>query len=59
MGGTWIQLSENPSAMDKYSTAIIAAYLVLDPGVAKNCRPLDDKEYIEILPGITIPKIME
>jgi ADP-ribose pyrophosphatase YjhB (NUDIX family) len=58
-GGTWIPLSKNPSAMDKYATTTIVAYLVLDPEPAENPRPLDDEEDIEIVPGVTIPEIME
>ena len=58
-GGTWIPLTENPSAMDKYALTTIGAFLVLDPEPAKNPKPLDEEEDIEIVSGITIPEILD
>ena len=58
-GGTWIQLSSKPSAMDKYALTHIHAYLVLDAKPAENPKPLDDEEDIEIVPGVTIDQIKE
>lgn len=57
-GGTWIPLSKNPTAMDKYALTKVDAYLVLDPVKAENPKPLDDEEDIEIVPGVTVPEIM-
>lgn len=60
VGGTWLPLCENPSAMDKYSLTDIEIYLVLDPQHAgDNPKPLDDEEDIEIVHGVTIPTIVE
>ena len=58
-GGTWIPLSKNPSAMDKYALTTIGAYLVLDPVPAENPKPLDDEEDIEIVRGVTVPDILK
>mmetsp|Transcript_42357 Transcript_42357/g.48116 ORF Transcript_42357/g.48116 Transcript_42357/m.48116 type:complete len:238 (+) Transcript_42357:99-812(+) len=58
-GGTWIPLTNVPSAMDKYALTDITAYLVLDPTPAINPKPLDEEEDIEIIPGVSIDKIME
>ena len=60
VGGTYIKLCDNPSAMDKYALTDIEVYLVLDPEPAgDNPRPLDDEEDIEIVHGVTIPTIMD
>jgi len=58
-GGTWIPLSKQPSAMDKYAFTGVDAFLVLDPVESENPRPQDDEEDIQIIDGVTIPQIME
>jgi hypothetical protein len=58
-GGTWIQLSKRPSAMDKYSLTSVDAYLVLDPVLKENPKPLDDEEDIDIVEGVTITEIKD
>ena len=58
IGGTWIPLSESPSAMDKYSLTTVHAFLVLDPIHTKNPKPPDAEEDIEVVSGVTIPEIM-
>lgn len=58
-GGKWIPLTHNPSAMDKYATTKMNAFLVLDAEPAKNPKPLDEEEDIEIVNGVTIPEILE
>ena len=54
-GGTWYRLvDENIRVpMDKYVVTEIVAYLVVDPEVVENPRPLDEEEYIEIVEGVT------
>ena len=59
VGGKWIPLTKNASAMDKYALTTINAYLVLDAEPAINPKPLDDEEDIEIVQGITIPEILK
>jgi 8-oxo-dGTP pyrophosphatase MutT (NUDIX family) len=58
-GGKWILLTEEPVAMDKYSTTKMYCYLVIDPEPEENPKPLDDEEDIEIVSGVTIPEIRE
>ena len=57
-GGKWIPLLTQPAAMDKYATTVIQCYLVIDPEPEMNPKPLDDEEDIEIISGVTIPKIL-
>ncbi len=56
-GGEWIFLGE--AYMDKYSSTIIYAYLVLDAHVVTNPRPLDEEEDIEIIRGVTVEEIIK
>ncbi|CAB9523073.1 expressed unknown protein [Seminavis robusta] len=58
VGGTWIRLTDDTN-MDKYSTTVVQAFLVLDPDPAVNPKPLDDEEDITIIPNITVPEIYE
>jgi hypothetical protein len=59
IGGTWVELSRAPSAMDKYALTHISAYLVLDAKQAINPKPLDEEEDIEIVPGVNIEEILD
>lgn len=57
VGGTWIPLSRRPSAMDKYALTTVDAYLVIDPELEADPKPLDDEEDIEIVDGVSISDI--
>lgn len=47
-------------SMDKYVKTEIVPYLVIDPiAVDGDPRPLDLEEDIEILEGISVPRILE
>jgi hypothetical protein len=58
-GGTWYSLTNKPLVMDKYSKTQICPYLVIDPYMVKNPRPLDDEEEIEIIQDVTIEEIIQ
>ena len=57
VGGTWIELTHD-TIMDKYSTTVVNAYLVLDPQPAINPKPLDEEEEIVIVPNVSIAEIL-
>ena len=65
IGGEWMQLTTTTSSggggtyMDKYSSTKVHAFLVIDAIPTDNPRPLDDEEYIEIIPSVSIEKIIE
>ncbi|KAG7370916.1 hypothetical protein IV203_019486 [Nitzschia inconspicua] len=58
-GGRWFLLTNEPVAMDKYSTTKMYCYLVIDPEPEENPKPLDEEEDIEIVTGVTIPEILQ
>ena len=45
--------------MDKYCSQKLYPYLVLDPIQTDDPRPLDDDEYIEIVPNVSIEEILK
>lgn len=59
VGGTWLQLTDGDSILDKYATTVVRAYLVLDAEKESNPKPLDDEEDITIAPGVSVSSILE
>jgi hypothetical protein len=59
-GGQWIQLTDRPVVMDKYSTTALTAYLVLDPVPVPSGygKPRDaTEEGMEVIQGVTIGEL--
>jgi len=59
-GGTWYRLTEPEKTvpMDKYCITQVTPFLVVDPSIVENPRPMDDEEDIEIIEGVTVPEIL-
>mmetsp|Transcript_27356 Transcript_27356/g.62802 ORF Transcript_27356/g.62802 Transcript_27356/m.62802 type:complete len:180 (-) Transcript_27356:51-590(-) len=63
--GRWYSLLEDDTTVphDKYSVTEFSAYLVLDAdtidSASEDVRALDDEEDIEIIHGVSVPKILE
>jgi hypothetical protein len=59
-GGQWIQLTDRPVVMDKYSTTALTAYLVLDPVPVPSGhgKPRDaTEEGMEVIQGVSVGEI--
>jgi hypothetical protein len=61
-GGTWHRVTQQDSAMDKYSSTKLSVYLVIDPVSvsADEALPRDaTEEGMEVVDGMTIPEILK
>lgn len=60
-GGTWHALCDDAETTvnaDKYSSNEFYCWLVVDPYVTPNPKPMDDEEFIEIKRGISMQQCM-
>jgi hypothetical protein len=61
-GGTWYKVTNQDSAMDKYSSTKLAVYLVIDPEPVPADQALardETEEGMQVIPGVTIPQLLE
>lgn len=62
VGGQWIPLlrsEETTAPFDKYSDNRFSPYLVIDPTICQNPKPMDDEEYIVVERGVPLSKILD